>query len=95
MLLSGWRFTLMSTAGLPLAVTIVCTWRNRRADRRDVAEANRNSRWRVLDNDLADLFRRAYLAADEAEHELMIVLEQAGRIDQDWCGEWPRECPSR
>ena len=48
----------------------------------DVAEANGNAVGGSLHDDLRDLFRRAHLAADQAKHQLMVVLQQAGRIDQ-------------
>src|SRR5580700_9495061 len=48
----------------------------------DVSDANRNSSGGGFDDDLANLFGRMYLAADQAQNELMVIFEQAGRIDE-------------
>ena len=53
-----------------------------RRHRGDFADAHGNACWRVLDHDVRDFFRRAHLAADQPEIELVIALQQAGRIDQ-------------
>src|SRR6266436_8257414 len=48
----------------------------------NIAKTDGNTCRRRLHDDLADLFRRANLAADQAEHQLMIVLDETGRVDQ-------------
>src|SRR6516164_4054257 len=48
----------------------------------DVTEANGDSVARCLYDDLGNLLRCTNLAADETQHKLVLVFEQAGRIDQ-------------
>ena len=48
----------------------------------NIAETNGNARCRGLHHNLADLLWRSNLAADEAEDQLMIVLDQAGGVDE-------------
>src|SRR6266436_6581248 len=48
----------------------------------NIAKTDGNARRRGLHYNLADLLRRSNLAADQAEHQLMIVLDETGRVDQ-------------
>jgi len=48
----------------------------------DVAQTNRNARRGTFDNDLRDLFRSAHLPTNEAQNELVTVLDQARRINE-------------
>src|SRR5712692_1455294 len=49
---------------------------------RNIAETNGNARCRGLHNNLADLLGRSNLAADEAENQLMIALNETGGVDE-------------
>ncbi len=53
-----------------------------RRDGRDVAEPNGDTCSRILDDNQANLFGSTHLAADETEHEVVVVFEKSGRIDQ-------------
>ncbi len=53
-----------------------------RADFSDVTDADGNPSGGIFDDDLRNLFGRSHLAADQAKHQLVFVLQQAGRIDQ-------------
>ncbi len=48
----------------------------------NIADAYRNSRRSVLDDGMGDFVRRADLPIHQSEIELMILLQQAGRVDQ-------------
>ena len=63
--------------------------RNHGVDRSDrgrnlcnIAETNGNACCRALHHYLADLLRRSNLAADQAENQLMIILDETGRVDE-------------
>src|SRR6266853_3949482 len=51
-------------------------------DSSDIAHANGNSSGGSFDHDLAEFVGRMNLAADQAEHQLVIIFEKAGRIDE-------------
>src|SRR5882757_1912321 len=48
----------------------------------DVADADGNSCGGVFDDCVGDFFGRAHLAVDQAEIQLVIALQQSGRVDQ-------------
>ena len=51
-------------------------------NRGDIADVNRNTGRVCLHNDLAEFLGAANLAVDQPQDELVIVLDQAGRIDK-------------
>src|SRR6266478_3401956 len=51
-------------------------------DGSNIAHANGNPGGGRLDDDLAEFVRRLNPAADQAEHQLVIIFEEAGRIDE-------------
>ena len=53
-----------------------------RRDRRHVGNLHRNTRLRVLDDDLPELFGIVYLCVHQSEVQLMVLLQQAGRVDE-------------
>src|SRR5579862_7017232 len=59
----------------------VC-WGDRRRDGGDISNANRNPTGRDLDYDVAYFLCGMYLATDQSQHEMMVALDKAGRVDQ-------------
>src|SRR5437016_3074758 len=53
-------------------------WRNLR----NIAKTNGNTCRRCLYHNLADLLRRSNLAANQAENQLMIALDETGGVDE-------------
>src|SRR5207248_10642650 len=50
-------------------------------DRSHVADTDRRSGWAALDDDVGDLAGRFGLAAHQAEDELVVGLDEPGRVD--------------
>ena len=64
-------------------------------DGREIANVNRNPRRVGLHNDLAKLLGAANLAVDQPQHELMIVLNEAGRVHKVSLGDGVRNVRHR
>ena len=73
---------LSNTAGFPFGGDDGVDRLDAGSDVGHVRDADRHPGRRALDHDLADLLRIGDLALDQAEIELMVLLQQSGRVNQ-------------